>query len=109
MCEELKGDTQVVHVEVRVAAGLGDSPNKYGNQRTEAFNNVLKEETGHVKVDQTALHELVKANIVDQQHAELSKALFEIGEYRQAPEYQHLQYPCSVDHNEAKPTTAIQC
>ena len=75
----------------RIAAGLGNPPNKYDNQRAEALNNVLKEETGRVKVDQVALHELVEANIVDQQFQELSKALYGMGEYRLAPQYMHLQ------------------
>ena len=75
----------------RVAAGLGDPPNKYDNQRAESINNVLKEETGRVKVDQVVLHELVELNVVQQQLAELSKALYGMGEYRLAAPYDHLQ------------------
>lgn len=29
--------------EIRVAAGLGNPPNKFDNQRAESMNNVLKE------------------------------------------------------------------
>lgn len=29
--------------EIRVAAGLGNQPNKFDNQRAESMNNVLKE------------------------------------------------------------------
>ena len=76
---------------VRVAAGLGDPPNKFHNQRAESINNVLKEEMGHVKVDQVALHELVEANMVDQQYEELSKALYGMGEYRLAHDFKYLQ------------------
>ena len=54
-------------------------------------NNVRKEETGHVKVDQVAVHKLVEANIVDQQFQELSKALYGMGEYRLAPQYVHFR------------------
>ena len=74
-----------------VAAGLGDPDNKYNNNRAEAFKNVLKEKVGHVQVDQAALHELVKANIVDQQYNDLSKALFGMGEYRLSSLFEHMQ------------------
>ena len=46
---------------------------------------------GHVKVDQVALHELVEANMVDQQYEELSKALYGMGEYRLAHDFKYLQ------------------
>lgn len=44
---------------VRVAAGLGNPPNKWDNQRTEAMNSVVKEEADHQISDQAAIHEIL--------------------------------------------------
>lgn len=46
---------------VRIAAGLGNPPNKWDNQRTEAINNVIKEEADHRVSDKAAIHEILEA------------------------------------------------
>ena len=74
---------------VRTAAGLGDPPNKYDNQRAESLNNVLKEEMGRKAVDQVHLHKLVEERIVKDQYEEMTKAIHGMGEYRLAEDYMH--------------------
>ena len=43
----------------RVAAGLGNPPNKWDNQNTEAMNNIVKEAADHQVSDQAAIHEIL--------------------------------------------------
>ena len=75
---------------VRVSAGLGNPPNKWHNQRTEAMHNVLKEEAHGEIIDQARIHEIVNERIVQQQKSEFVKALRGIGEYRLALDYSNL-------------------
>lgn len=55
---------------VHVAAGLGNPPNKWDNQRTEAMNNVVKEKAHHQVSDQVAIHEILEVCIIKQQESE---------------------------------------
>ena len=75
---------------VRIAIGLGDPPNKWDNQRTELINNVIKEEAHHQVSDQAAIHEILEAPVIKQQESEYIKAIYNTGEYRLSPPYQHL-------------------
>ena len=76
---------------VRVAAGLGNPPNKWQNQRAEACNNVIKEEISRQKTDQVTIHELIEHRVVQPHLDELVKAIYQMGEYRLSEEYKHLQ------------------
>jgi len=59
---------------VRVAAGLGNPPNKWHNQGTEALHQVMKEEANGEATDQAAIHENVNSRVVMQQYNEFIKA-----------------------------------
>ena len=41
---------------IRIAAGLGNPPNKWDNQRTESLNNVIKEAAENQVTDQATIH-----------------------------------------------------
>jgi hypothetical protein len=82
--------------EACVAAGLGNPPNKFTNQRAESMNSVLKEEIGKETTDMLVLHELVYERIVKQQRNEFAKAVFKMGEYHLASEFKHLEVEPSV-------------
>lgn len=75
---------------VRIAAGLGNPPNKWDNQRTEAINNVINEEADHQVSDQAAIHEILEARVIKQQESEYVKAIYNTGEYRLSPPFRHL-------------------
>ena len=75
---------------VRVSAGFGNPPNKWQNQRTEAINNVIKEEINRQQTDQVTIHELIENRIVQPHLDELVKAIDQVGEYRLSDEYKHL-------------------
>ena len=77
--------------EVRIAAGLGNPPNKFDNQRAESMNSVLKESVGSRFLDQSSVHDLVFENLVIPQERELVKAIYGHGEYRLAPSFKHLE------------------
>lgn len=70
---------------VRIAAGLGNPPNKWDNQRTEVMNNVIKEEADYQVSDQAAIHEILEARVIQQQENEYIKAIYNAGEYRLSP------------------------
>lgn len=72
---------------VRIAAGLGNPPNEWDNQRTEAINNVIKEEADHQVSDQAAIHEILEARVIKQQESEYVKAIYNTGEYRLSPPF----------------------
>ena len=76
---------------VRVAAGLGNPPNKWQNQRTEAYNNVIKEEISRQKTDQVTIHDLIEKRVVQPHLDELVKAIYQMGEYRLSADYNHLE------------------
>lgn len=67
---------------VRIAAGLGDPPNKWSNQRTESMNNVIKEANENQISDQVKIHEVIESRVFKQQENEYIKALYNTGEYR---------------------------
>jgi hypothetical protein len=71
--------------DVRIAAGFGNPPNKYTNQRAESMNNVLKEALGNRYTDQSAVHDLVYQKVVTPQEMELIKANYMQGEYLLPP------------------------
>ena len=73
---------------VRVAAGLGNPPNKWVNNVTEALHNVIKEELNHDALDVVAFLEKVKERVFDQQLTELIRGIQGMGEYRLAPTMQ---------------------
>ena len=68
--------------EVRVAAGLGNPPNKWVNNRMESLNLVIKEQINNNAVDMVTFLEAVKEKVFDQQLEELVKGIYGIGEYR---------------------------
>ena len=72
----------------RIAAGLGNPPNKWDNQRTESLNNVIKEASDNQVTDQATIHEILESEVVQQQENEYIKAIYSMGEYRLAPEFQ---------------------
>ena len=74
----------------RVAAGLGNPPNKWHNQGTEALHQVMKEEAKGEARDQATIHENVNTRVVVQQKSEFIKALYGMGEYRLAPEFTNV-------------------
>lgn len=73
---------------IRIAAGLGNPPNKWDNQRTESLNNVIKEAAENQVTDQATIHEILDAEVIQQQEQEYIKAIYGMGEYRLAPEFQ---------------------
>lgn len=75
---------------VRVAAGLGNPPNKWQNQRTESINNIIKEEINRQSTDQVTIHELIETHVIQPHLDELVKAIYQMGEYRLSEEYSHL-------------------
>ena len=75
---------------VRVAAGLGNPPTKWQNQRTESINNVIKEEIKRQSTDQVTIHELIESRVIQPHLDELVKAIYNMGEYRLSDEYSHL-------------------
>ena len=75
---------------IQVAAGMGNPPNKWDNQRTEAMNNVLKEEMERQVTDQASIHELIEKRVIKQQESEYKKAIYNVGDYRLSIPYRHL-------------------
>lgn len=73
---------------VRIAAGLGNPPNKWDNQRTESINNIIKESADNHVTDQATIHEILETQVIQQQENEYIKAIYNMGEYRLAPEFQ---------------------
>ena len=67
---------------VRVAAGLGNPPNKYSNNRTESMNHVIKEQINNNAVDLITFLSRVEKMIFNQQKDEMIKAIYRMGEYR---------------------------
>ena len=72
----------------RIAAGLGNPPNKWDNQRTESLNNVIKEAAENQVTDQASIHETLESEVIQQQENEYIKAIYNMGQYRLAPEFQ---------------------
>ena len=77
--------------EVRVAAGLGNPPNKWVNNRMESLNLVIKEQINNNAVDMVTFLEAVKEKVFDQQLEELVKGIYGIGEYRLVEELSSYQ------------------
>ena len=73
---------------VRIAAGLGNPPNKWDNQRTESLNNIIKEAADNHVTDQATIHEILETQVIKQQENEYIKAIYNMGEYRLAPEFE---------------------
>ena len=73
---------------VRIAAGLGNPPNKWDNQRTESINNIIKEAADNHVTDQATIHKILETQVIKQQENEYIKAIYNMGEYRLAPEFQ---------------------
>ena len=61
--------------EMRVAAGLENSPNKWENNRTESLNLVIKEQINNNAVDMITLLEEAMKKLFDQQLEELVKGI----------------------------------
>ena len=68
--------------EVIVAAGLGNSPNKWVNNGMESLNLVIKEQINNNAVDMVTFLEAVKKKVFDQQLEKLVKGIFGMGEYQ---------------------------
>ena len=77
--------------EVRVAAGLGNPPNKWVNNRMESLHLVIKEQINNNAVDMVTFLEAVKEKVFDQQLEELVKRIYGIGEYRLVEELSSYQ------------------
>lgn len=69
---------------VRIHAGLSNPPNKFDNQRSEAINNVVKEEGMRKGTDQIHIHELIEERVIEDQRDGLIKVIGCMGEYRLA-------------------------
>ena len=69
----------------RIAAGLGNPPNKWDNQRTESLNNVIKEAAENQVTNQASIHETLESEFIQQQENEYIKAIYNMGQYRLAP------------------------
>ena len=65
---------------------------KWQNQRTEAYNTVIKEEIFRQKTDQVGIHDLIEKRVVQSYLDELVKAIYpDQGEYRLSADYNHLE------------------
>ena len=73
---------------VRIAGGLGNPPNKWDNQRTESINNIIKEAADNHVNDEATIHEILETQLIHQQENEYIKAIYNMREYRLAPEFQ---------------------
>ena len=73
---------------VRIAAGLGNPPNKWDNQRTESINNIIKEAADNHVTDHATIHKILETRVIQQQENKYIKAIYNMGEYRLAPEFQ---------------------
>ena len=71
---------------VRIAAG--NPPNKWDNQRIESINNNIKEAADNHVTDQATIHEILETRVIQQQENEYIKAIYNMGKYRLAPEFQ---------------------
>ena len=67
---------------VRIAAGLGNPPNKWVNNTTESLHAVIKEELKNNSLDVCTFLERVKATVFQQQMDELIRGIYGMGEYR---------------------------
>ena len=77
--------------EVRVAAGLGNPPNKRVNNRMESLNLVIKKQINNNPVDMVTFLEAVKEKVFDPQRGELVKGIYGMGEYRLVEELSSYQ------------------
>lgn len=76
--------------EIRVLGGLGDPPNKFTNNLSEALHNSVKEGIYRQRVDQTLLHDLLVSNVIKPMEREMVRAIYNTGEYRLSKEYKSL-------------------
>ena len=65
--------------EVRVAAGLGNPPSKWVNNRMESLNLVIKEQINSNAADMVTFLEAVKEKVFGQQLEELFKGIYGMG------------------------------
>lgn len=96
---------------VRTAAGLGNPPNKYDNQRCESFNTSVKDNIQRKKVDQVVMiiHEVMEERVVESQKEELIKSIYCTGEYRLAEDYRHLEKKLHrVEKNDTCPEAILR-
>ena len=63
----------------RTAVGLGNPPNKWDNQRTESLNNVIKEAAVNQVTEQATIHEILEAEVIQQQEQEYVKVIYGMG------------------------------
>lgn len=61
---------------VRIAAGLGNPPNKWDNQRTESINNVVKKAADNHVTDQATIHEILESQVIQQKENKYIKAIY---------------------------------
>ena len=76
---------------VRVAAGLENTPNKWVNNRMESLNLVIKGQIKSNVADMVNFLEAVKEKVFDQQLEELVKGIYGMGEYRLVEELSSYQ------------------
>lgn len=64
------------------------SPDKQNNQRTESLNNIIKEAADNHVTDQATIHEILETQVTKQQETKYIKVIYNMGEYRLAPEFE---------------------
>ena len=68
--------------------GAWQSPNKWNNQRTESLNNIIKEAADNHVTHQATIHEILETQVTKQQETKDIKVIYNMGEYRLAPEFE---------------------
>lgn len=70
--------------DVRIAAGLGEPPSQFTNQRNESLNNVVKCDIGvsTEEINQCDIHDKIYENVIVPQQNEVIKAIYNEGEYK---------------------------
>jgi hypothetical protein len=74
---------------VRIAAGLGNPPATYRTNDNECFNSVLKRDLQWEKKSWDEMATELRTS-VERTYREMQKAVYGMGEYRLAPEFNHL-------------------
>ena len=68
-----------VHDLFALLLALETRQDKWQNQRTEAYNTVIKEEIFRQKTDQVGIHDLIEKRVVQSYLDELVKAIYPDG------------------------------
>ena len=79
---------------IRQASGLGNPPEPFYTNDVESVNRVIKRKTNYKTSDWPDFCKLAR-EIVDDQEAEIEKAIIGVGEYKFSNGYEHLEIPVS--------------